>query len=147
MLSYNTDINVNYDWWQFTYEDAANVGLKITGFDLDRRRFANGEFTLAANEVAANILKDHGNECETYKTAENFMEQWQPVFNEYITDPENIYEIEDKLQDIEDEFLKELLGDYSIILQNEYEYLQSDESISETLIANEYEFTADGRRF
>ena len=32
------DINVDYEWWEFTYEDAANIGLKITEFDLDRHR-------------------------------------------------------------------------------------------------------------
>ena len=25
------DINVDYDWWDSVYEDAKNIGLKITG--------------------------------------------------------------------------------------------------------------------
>jgi hypothetical protein len=32
-------------------------------------------------------------------------------------------------------------------LREEYEYQMSDESVDETLEANEYEFTADGKRF
>ena len=44
-----SDINVNFDWWNFTYEDAKNIGLKITSFDLDRRRHAKGQFLLSAN--------------------------------------------------------------------------------------------------
>ncbi len=62
-------INVEFDWWDSTYEGAKNIGLEITGFDLDRNRHADGHFTLAANEVAANIFRDHGDMCETYKTA------------------------------------------------------------------------------
>ncbi len=32
-------------------------------------------------------------------------------------------------------------------LEREYEYLTSDESVEETIIANEYTFTEAGRRF
>ena len=142
-IEHLSDINVNYDWWESTYEDAANIGLKITSFNLDRDRHAKGEFTLSANEVAANIFRDHGETCETYKTAELFMEEWQPVFDEYMQTEEG----EDKLLDIEDEFLKSLLEDYSIMLQSECEYLQSDEAIKETFIVNDYDFTKDGKRY
>lgn len=134
------DINVDYEWYQFTYEDAKRIGLKLTEFDLDRNRHANGEFTLAANEVAQNIFNEHGENTETYKTAEKFMEKWQPIFDKYMQTEEG----EDELMEIEDNFLKELLSDYAIMLQHEYEYLISDEAIIETIKANDYEFTEDG---
>lgn len=137
------DINVNYEWWESTYEDARNIGLKITGFDLDRNRNAQGEFLLAANEVAANIFRDHGETCETYKTAKSFMEEWEPVFATYMETDDG----EDKLIDMEDEFLKSILEDYSIILQHEYEYLTGREAIIESIEANEYEFLQDGSIF
>lgn len=143
----NYDINVDYEWWYSIYEDAANIGLKITGFDIDRGSYCNGGFTLSANEVAANIFRDHGESCETYKTATEFMNEWQPVFAEYMTEPENMGELEDKMQDIEDDFLKSLCEDYLILLQNEYEYLTSEEAIIETIEANGYEFTQDGNGF
>jgi hypothetical protein len=144
------DINVDYDWWTSTYEDAANIGLKITSFDLDRYRHAKGEFTLAANEVAQNILNNHGEECETYKTAAAFMEEWQPIFGNYMDENHADYESNEsevKLMDIENDFLTNILEDYSIMLQKECEYLQSEAVIIETIQSNEYEFTADGRRF
>lgn len=28
--------NVEHNWWEFVYEDAAQLGIKITGFDLGR---------------------------------------------------------------------------------------------------------------
>lgn len=149
-ISELSDINVNYDWWDSIYEDAATIGLKITRFDLDRSRHANGEFTLAANEVAQNIFNEHGETCETFKTAETFMEEWQPIFNNYMDENHEdyeSYESEQKMQDIEDEFLKSLCEDYSIMLQNEYEYLTSEESIIESIEANEYDFTENGELF
>ena len=143
-----SDINVDYQWWECTYEDAKNIGLKITGFGLDRNRHATGSFLLSASEVAANVLSQHGNECETYKTAENFMNEWQPIFNDYMNeDGENYesHELEDKLNDLESEFLDSLLEDYSIILQNECDYLQSEEAIIQTIEANDYFFTENGK--
>jgi len=138
------DINVTTDWWLSTYEDAENIGLKITGFDLDRRRHATGDFELAANEVAANIFKEHDEHCKTYKTAQAFMEEWQPVFDAYMDETNERYEsrgAEEELQSMEDEFLKSLLEDYAIILQNESEYLMTEKAIIETIEANDYEFT------
>lgn len=141
----NSLINVDFDWWLFTYEDAERIGLKLTGFDLDRNKHADGNFEFSANEVAQNIFSEHGEDCETYKTALRFMEVWEPIFAEYF-ETENV-EFEDKLLELEKEFLKDILSDYADILQNEYEYLQSYEAIKETLISNEYEFTKEGILF
>lgn len=139
----NREMNVGDEWWECTYEDAHTIGLKITGFDLDRNRHATGEFTLSACEVAQNIFNNHGEQCTTFETAKEFMEDWQPVFDKYM-ETEDV-ELEPELIRLEDEFLQSLLGDYSIILQNECEYLQSDEAITERLSDGElFEFTEDG---
>lgn len=141
-------INVEHDWWDLTYEDAKTIGLKITGFNLDQNRYAKGEFLLSACEVAQNILSNHGEDCETYKTAEKFMDEWQPVFASYMDETSEHFESsesEGKMIDLEDEFLNSLLEDYSIMLQKESEYLQSSEAIIESIEANEYEFTEDGK--
>ncbi|MEN6291629.1 MAG: hypothetical protein ABFD07_06385, partial [Methanobacterium sp.] len=109
------DINVDYDWWQFTYYNAQEIGLKITSFDLDRNRHAKGNFLLSANEVAQNVLSNHGVECETYKTAQNFMNDWQPIFNDYLDENSENYEsgeLENKLSELEEDFLNNLLKDY-----------------------------------
>jgi hypothetical protein len=146
-ISHFQTINVDFNWWSSTYEDAENIGLKITSFDLDRNRHAKGEFLLAANEVAQNIFSNHGHECETYTTAEKFMQEWQPIFNNYMNEEHEMYEsgeAEEQLQEIENDFLDSLLDDYSIMLQNECEYLQEDEAIIEAIEANEYEFTTEG---
>lgn len=143
----HSDINVCDEWYDGICDDAKNIGLKITSFDLDRNRYAKGEFLLSAAEVAQNILSNHGEMCETYKTAQNFLNEWQPIFNEYMDEQSEKYEsreAEDEMQDIEQDFLNSLLEDYSIILQNESDYLQSDEAIIETLIANDYEYEEDG---
>jgi hypothetical protein len=131
--------------WEDTKEDAKQIGLKL--ISLDDHRQNEGEFMLSANEVAQNILNEHGAECETYKTTAAFMEEWQPVFNEYMTEPDNALELETKLMDIENDFLTNLLEDYRIMLNNQIDYESSNEYAIDMIEANEYDFTADGKRF
>lgn len=141
------DINVNYDWWESTYDDAENIGLKINSFDLGRGSYCNGESQLSAHEVAANIIRDHGETCETYKTAQNFLDSVNAVPATEGEEYGEGREYEEKMMELEDEFLKSLCEDYRIILQQEYEYLMSKEAIIETIEANEYDFTKDGKLF
>ena len=140
----------DYEWWDCAFEDAANVSLKLTEFDLDRNRHCEGEFIESAEETAVEIIKEHGEKCVTYQTAQNYISDIAELGRDYpeIMDDEgydeNEFRREDAEHEIDCEFLKSILEDYSIMLQKEYEYLQSEEAIIETIEANEYEFTVDG---
>lgn len=134
-------------WWESIYYDAEQVGLKITSFDLDRNRHAKGEFILGADDVARNILSDHGEGCETYKTAQTFMEGCKALEERAKMegkDGDEDYWFSDEISELENEFLKSIIEDYSIMLQNEYEYMCSDEYIDESIRNNEYEFYVNG---
>jgi len=135
------DINVDFDWWKFTYEDAKNIGLEITSFDLDRNRHATGVFIFEAKDVINAILSDHGESCETYKTALEYKDQLFTLIKKDAEMDDIDYELEDEISDLEDDFLSSLIEDYSIILQN----LISEEAIIETIEANDYDFTEDGK--
>ena len=142
-----SDINVDSSWWDSTYEDAANIYLKITGFDIDRASYCNGDFTDSPIATAEAITYNHGEECETYKTAQTFINNWQPLFNNYMDEEHKDYESgesEQEMIELEDEFLKSLCEDYRIILTNNYEYLTSEEAIIETINANDYDFDEEG---
>ncbi len=153
ILTNKYDINVNYDWWENTYEDAANVDLKLTGFDIDRGSYCEGEFKYTAENTAKKIIAEHGDMCETYKTAKSFLEDVKMiesntpvVFEEGTEDEyEDYSEREDLIKEREEDFLKSLCEDYLKVLRDEYEYQTSEEAVKETIIANEYEFTQDGR--
>ena len=148
-----SNINLDHDWWQFEYEDAANIGLKLTAFDLDRNKHAEGFFLNSATEVADKIMKEHGNECETYKTAFNFLNERDTLVRKFsdgvnfdIVTEENAYQFDQEADELEEQFLEDLLSDYSDILQKQYEHLYSDEAIIETIEANAYEFTEEGEQ-
>lgn len=132
-------------WWESTYEDAEHVHLKITSFDLGRAQSIEGQFTESAEDTAKAIIKEHGKDCETFKTAEKFLADSEA--NENKRGPAPSDHIDDAAEELESEFLKSILEDYRIYLQSEYEYVNSDEQIDESIRANEYTFTESGKRF
>lgn len=142
------DINVAYDWWRFIYDDAETVGIKITSFDLSYH-YCKGEFTESARYTANKILQEHGEVCETYQTANGFMD----TLNRFLeaADKDEYGELylsdEQQVEEMELEFLRSILEDYRILLQKDYDYQTSDEAIIETIRANEYEFTENGELF
>jgi len=127
--------------WDNIKDDAKEIGLKI--ISLDDHKSNEGEFMLSAAEVAANIIRNHGNECETYKTAISFLEEWEPAFSAYIETEEK----ESELMDIEERFLQSLLEDYRIMYNQDIEAQNEDEYIIDAITANEYYFTKDGKIF
>ena len=144
---------IGYGWWDCTYEDAEQAGLKLTEFDIDRGGYCKGDFVKYAENTANKILAEHGEECETYQTATDFINESAKLLEKYLPEldeggyDENESERDEAQQELDAEFLRSILEDYRIMLQNEYEYLNSDEAISETIECNEYEFTEDGGRY
>ena len=127
---------LDYEWWESVYEDAAQVGLKITGFDLGRGQSIDGELTMSAMESVSNILTTHGEDCDTYKLASRYYPQLLA----------QDFEDEEAAQQLEEEYVRELKEEYWHMLNKEMEYLLSDECVDETIRANEYEFLKNGER-
>lgn len=145
------DINLFYEWWESVYDDAAlSAKLKLTEFELDRGAYCRGEFIDYAKDTADAIIENHGETCETYKTAERYAAEcvalWQKYPEKLDEDgfDDNEYDRDAEQEEIDAEFLKSILEDYRIILQKDYEYLAGEEAIIETIKVNEYEFTEDG---
>lgn len=140
----------DYEWWECEYDDAATVGLRITSFDLDRNLHAEGELTKDGKTVCKLILKNHGKACDTYKLACAALKARAQIVRKtenQDADSENglSYEGECALEQWEADFEKDLLEEYAHMLQKQADYMQSRENIVETINANEYEFTAEGK--
>jgi hypothetical protein len=144
------DFNVDDDWWCGEYDDAENIGLKITGFGLDRDKHAAGRFIDDAVYCASEIKENHGDQCETYKVAVEFLRQRDEIVQNAPCDENGDFEDERELDNLldccEKEFLSDILAEYANILQRQYEYLISGDAIIETIEVNGYEFTEDGNR-
>jgi len=144
-------INVDFEWWEFTYEDAKNAGIKIISFDIDRGSYCNGEFFDDACFTAHKIIANHGDMSETFKTSTQFLSDRDDLVSAAEKDEHgefvDEYELDEKLDEIEDEYLKSILEDYRIILSSEYDYQTSEKAIIETIKANEYDFLENGKMF
>lgn len=133
------------NWWQSVYDDAEEIGLKLEDFGMDSASFVRnlqGNFTLSAHEVAANIVRDHGADCETLKTAQTFLDAVNTTQLKY--DEHEGEEYENEMMEIEDKFLNGLLSDYTDMLQEQLKYEESEEAAKETIKANDYFFFQDG---
>jgi len=141
------DLNVDHDWWDCTYVDAKDTaGLTITEFDLDgNRRHIKGNFAHGAEETANTILENHGDQCETYKTAAAFLKDLAGLKEKYPDeDSDEYWEESGEWEDLKKEFLHDILEDYLSLLFENYNYFTSEEAIKETIKCNEYEFTENG---
>ena len=115
--------------WENIKEDAQNVGLILRG---THRGIMDGDFDISAQDTLKRILKEHGKMCETYKTAKRY-------------EKTVLHGPEETADDDCHEFKLDLLEDYRIMVEKEDEYQNSDEAITETIEANDYWFTEDGK--
>ena len=144
------DINIEFDWWDSVYEDAENIGLKITSFDTDRGSYCTLENKDGWSFVADKILSEHGKKCESYQLSKEFLKNRDSLVCKYKGDNENSvsyeneYDFDNECDELEGEFKKALQEEYLSILRCQYEYLTSKEAIIETIEANKYEFTKEG---
>jgi len=134
---------LDYDWWDSVYEDAANIGLKITGVDIDRGNYCEGELTTSPVESIDKILDNHGKDCETYKLAMEYKPQFEALREKELNTEDDLSGEQDELME---EYTYALREEYLSMLRKEYEYLTSTECVDETIRANEYEFLVDGTR-
>ena len=148
------EINTDSDWWDSSYEDAAQVNIKIKGFDIDRGSYVKAEFMQSAYDTANLIILNHGESCETYKTAKTFLQDWNNLVSKYsdgvktdVVTEDNEYDFDNEADDLENEFLESISEDYRIILSKQYDYLTSEDAIIETIEANDYYFTEDGELY
>ncbi|SDE86454.1 hypothetical protein SAMN05216464_110104 [Mucilaginibacter pineti] len=143
------DINVFDRWWEGTYGDAENAGLKITGFELGRGKYCNADFMADAIKCASLVIAGHGEKTTTYQIASAFREERDSIVIEWPKetngDFEDVEGLDNALDEVEERFLKSMQSAYLKILDDEYDYLTSEAAITYTIIANEYYFTKDGQ--
>lgn len=136
------DVSCHDTWWDSPYEDAANIGLKITSFDCGRANDITGELINNVDYSINQIIKDHGDSCETHKLALEYKDK----FKQLEVTPPNDDDQDWRFDELRAEYTKELLECYLKMLRDEMEYLSSKEYLEECITCNEYEFDEMGKR-
>lgn len=165
---------LDYEWWDSVYEDAAAVGLLMginveriyfSGFASqgDGACFI-GTYQYAKGSVAR--VKEYApQDDELHRIVENLAVAQKPRFyglsatinhihhhcHEYsvaiaVFEDQDCRAIEAGVEDNEavSEALRDFMRWIYRRLEAEHDWLMSDEQVDDTIIANEYEFTADG---
>lgn len=132
----------NSDGYLQTFEDAEQVGLKITGFDVGYRQSVEGKFVHCALACAQLIEANHGESCATHQTAKNFLAEHNAIAS---TAPENEDDFDD-FADVDAGFLRRILCDYRAIFRDECDFMQSDARIDENMESLDLEFTEFGKK-
>jgi hypothetical protein len=157
------DINIDYAWHEFSYEhfieQLNEVGLDCEKFyfSLDRDyyiepvklRFTDVEKFIKA-KVDEKVKKSLIEIADLYLTTACFSRHNKPVVESYahtLIKHQRLNKAIDSLVERADEAIHSMLNDFLSQLQKEYDYLTSEEAIIETIEANDYDFSENGKLF
>lgn len=164
------DINADYEWYDSDTEDFHTI-LELLGFDNIQSEFtgfwSQGD---GASFKADFIIPKNQKEL---KERMNKLLEYAPLYFKGNSDIKKLYltlnfqdERKDEMEEIEiykvgryshectmycdneqlQEFARLMVGKYYNNLENQYNYLVSDEAVAETILCNEYEFDLDTLR-
>lgn len=146
------DCNVDHEgWYSSVYADAESIGLKIKEFDLDyRANYLKGSWTMDGEDSAIAVLLNHGGDCDTAGIAYGYLHAVMGIMRDPAMHDDEAtnglsFEADKSLDVIEDEYRRNIEDEYLSMLAKEYEYLTSEELVRETILANGWEFTEDGK--
>jgi len=137
------DVLSFFEWWDFIYDDAKRLGLKINAFDLYPKSI-DITYQNDPEDVANAILKEYGHSMDIRNTATEYLAKYNQI--EQLVEDDEILP-SDELEQLNEDFLHDLGECFLIFLNSEYEWRTSDEAIGEELEINDYDFTADGNKF
>jgi hypothetical protein len=157
------EINTNYDWYEFIFENFKEefkeygLSFESLNFDLYRREISFNKLDVDNLNLFLNKILPIDNKIllslSNFKDFDyyyNIDDNGNFIIDDYDEEDLNQKVTIEDLKLIEDtatEFLKDKLREMLKYLDDEYNYLLSDESIKETIECNEYKFLKDGRQF
>jgi len=134
-------INVdNTFWYDCIKEEFNSLGLEIKEFDLDRGNYA--KIYIDNFEDTSNyIIKEFGDSVLIKQTAKNYINEYEKIQANFKEDED----IEREVELLDEQYEKEYSEDILSYLRSSYDWEISDEAITETIEANDYDFTTDGK--
>ena len=134
-------INVdNTFWYDCIKEEFDELGLEIKEFNLDRGNYAK-IYIDNLEETSKSILHEFGDSVLIKQTAKNYMNEYEKIQANFKEDED----IERELEILDEQYEKEYSEDILSYLKLNYDWETSDEAIYQTIEANEYDFTIEGK--
>jgi hypothetical protein len=128
------DINMESGFWfEHISDELLDYGAYLLEFDINR-----GEIGIDfgdCGEFAIKVMENHGKHTDTYVLSMSFLKDLLIAGDD------------DTIEETSREYTNAMSQEYLKMLRVSYEYATSDESIVETILANEYEFLESGEMY
>ena len=134
-------INVEHStWYDWIKEDFNRLGLEIQEFDLGRRNYAK-IYIDNFEDTSKNIIEEFGDSVLIKQTAKNYINEYEKIQANFKVDED----IEREVELLDEQYEKEYSEDILSYLRSNYDWETSDEAIYQTIEANDYDFTTNGK--
>ena len=134
-------INVdNTFWYDCIKEEFDELGISITAFNLDRGNYANID-VWNFEDTSRSIIEHFGDSVAIKQTAKNYINEYEKIQANFKEDED----IERELEILDEQYEKEYSEDILSYLRSNYDWETSDEAVINTIEANEYDFTTEGK--
>ena len=134
-------INVdNTFWYDWIKEDFIRLGLEIQGFDIGSGN-AVKIYIDNLEETSKSILHEFGDSVAIKQTAKNYINEYEKIQANFKEDQD----IEREVELLDEQYEKEYSEDILSYLRSNYDWETSDEAVINTIEANEYDFTTEGK--
>ena len=126
-------------WYDSIQEEFDELGISITAFNLDRNTatIEIGDFQI----TSIKIIEEFGDNVLIKQTAKNYLDEYNKIESNFEDDEDCFIELEK----LDEEYEKEYSEDILSYLRSSYDWEISDEAITETIEANDYDFTTEGK--
>jgi len=150
IIDKNRYILVEYwEWWDGVYSCVNEYGIKVKSFDVDKDTI---EIEIDHTSLTSHqLMKNYDEKNDFYIDSHNFLKKWSELVRKYSNglevdkvDEENEWDFDKEANELEAEYIKTIGENVLIMLENEAEWLTSDECVFDFLRGNEYEYTEDG---
>ena len=134
-------INVDNTFWYDCIKEEFNfLGLEIKEFDLGYRNYAK-IYIDNLEETSKSIIEEFGDSVAIKQTAKNYINEYEKIQANFKEDED----IEREVELLDEQYEKEYSEDILSYLRSSYDWETSDEAIYQTIEANEYDFTIEGK--
>jgi hypothetical protein len=135
------NINVeDFQWYDWIKDDFNRLGLEIQEFDLGRRNYAK-IYIENFEDTSKNIIEEFGDSVLIKQTAKNYINEYEKIQANFKEDED----IEREVELLDEQYEKEYSEDILSYLRSNYDWETSDEAIYQTIEANDYDFTTNGK--
>jgi hypothetical protein len=126
-------------WYDWIKDDFNRLGLEIQAFDLNRNTatIEIGDFQIASIK----IIEEFGDSVAIKQTAKNYLDEHNKIESNFEDDEDCFIELEK----LDEEYEKEYSEDILSYLRSNYKWEISDEAVINTIEANDYDFTTNGK--